>query len=465
MKRNLKCLAIVLVVTLMLSMVAFPALAEEETVTIPETIVTQPESVAKAPSAPTPKAASEEVAPEPMDETEDTQPDPAPSTEPAKAEQSTEPQVAPQASFHYNMVQFVPNAKYGLRMVNASGKSVSLDGRTLTIGDDYTMSVEFLVDSAVDPDHEYIYKLPEILIGKKGEKEKSYKVNGKTFAKCIVEDDEVHVVFTKRAANYLAKNNNIKLRMTFKVELNTKQVTAGTDVGLSLPRADGKFEKVVVSIKGKSDAQPVQQEPEVQAEAPAEEPEQENNEEQSTDSNEAFNVAAQSLLDQMTGRNADETEEQNESEPQGDTSPETDEQPDAIDETEEPADLPEDGEEPGDAQGDTSSETDEQPDAIDETEEPADLPEDGEEPGDAQDDFNVRVERKMPTIIRDGDTFTLTAILTGFESTDYELLWQYNAGEGWQDVENESGLTLTVIADEENVNYDWRVLVVMGEAN
>lgn len=72
---------------------------------------------------------------------------------------------------------------------------------------------------------------------------------------------------------------------------------------------------------------------------------------------------------------------------------------------------------------------------------------------------SVYVKRIMPDILRDGDLFRIEAVMIGFDDVEYELKWQYNDGEGWQDMPDERGLTVSLAANRYNVNYDWRILV------
>lgn len=76
---------------------------------------------------------------------------------------------------------------------------------------------------------------------------------------------------------------------------------------------------------------------------------------------------------------------------------------------------------------------------------------------------SVTLEREMAKIVRYGDEFTMNATLVGFENTLYKVEWQYLSAEGWTTADG-SELTLTVIADKENVNYDWRILVTVEGA-
>ena len=59
----------------------------------------------------------------------------------------------------------------------------------------------------------------------------------------------------------------------------------------------------------------------------------------------------------------------------------------------------------------------------------------------------------------EGDIIVLTSKLTGFEGVEYDVQWQYNEGLGWNDVAGATEETYSYTADEENVSYEWRLVV------
>ena len=97
---------------------------------------------------------------------------------------------------------------------------------------------------------------------------------------------------------------------------------------------------------------------------------------------------------------------------------------------------------------DEPEEEDEQPEE--------DEPEEEDEPAAERE---VVVERLMKDILRAGSYFTMRATPIGFEGVEPIVQWQYNAGNGWTDVEGGNSLTLRVAANERNVKYQWRVLL------
>lgn len=77
----------------------------------------------------------------------------------------------------------------------------------------------------------------------------------------------------------------------------------------------------------------------------------------------------------------------------------------------------------------------------------------------AAQDKSVQVSSSIGVIIGEGDEFTLTATLVGFENESVHVQWCYDDGTGWKDVEGANALTLVQSANAENVNYRWRVNV------
>lgn len=83
-------------------------------------------------------------------------------------------------------------------------------------------------------------------------------------------------------------------------------------------------------------------------------------------------------------------------------------------------------------------------------------------------EINIEFERQVfLTIGKDpqylGDEMILIATLVNFKPEDnYEIFWQYSADENlWIPIDGEHEKTLTVIIDENNYDYWWRVSVKM----
>ena len=70
-------------------------------------------------------------------------------------------------------------------------------------------------------------------------------------------------------------------------------------------------------------------------------------------------------------------------------------------------------------------------------------------------------EENITIEISEGEEIVLTSKLIGFEGLTYELQWQYNDGKGWKDVEGATEGTYTFEADEENVSFQWRLMVTL----
>lgn len=83
-------------------------------------------------------------------------------------------------------------------------------------------------------------------------------------------------------------------------------------------------------------------------------------------------------------------------------------------------------------------------------------------------EINIEFERQVfLTIGKDpqylGDEMILIATLVNFKPEDnYEIFWQYSADENlWIPIDGEHEKILTVIIDENNYDYWWRVSVKM----
>ena len=63
-------------------------------------------------------------------------------------------------------------------------------------------------------------------------------------------------------------------------------------------------------------------------------------------------------------------------------------------------------------------------------------------------------------IIREGDTVSLIATVSGGDPSEYAYQWQTSSdGENWRDVENAHSLTLDVKMTFTNINDYWRIQV------
>jgi len=82
---------------------------------------------------------------------------------------------------------------------------------------------------------------------------------------------------------------------------------------------------------------------------------------------------------------------------------------------------------------------------------------------------SVKLQRIRDSIMAMGDNFYLKATLTGFDGISYTVQWQYDAGDemGWISIEDDEdlmytlidALTLSIVSDSTNINYDWRILI------
>ena len=62
-----------------------------------------------------------------------------------------------------------------------------------------------------------------------------------------------------------------------------------------------------------------------------------------------------------------------------------------------------------------------------------------------------------------GSTAHFTAVLHGYDNVEYTLQWQHSTdGENWENVENATDMTYSVVATKENCHGTWRVKVVIA---
>lgn len=94
-----------------------------------------------------------------------------------------------------------------------------------------------------------------------------------------------------------------------------------------------------------------------------------------------------------------------------------------------------------------------------ETEVPAatEAPAETEAPRDPS--FDVEVKLLTGGDIYYGDKVKLQAVLTGETDANFTYQWQYDDGNGWKDVKNETKAIYEFEVTEENAVYDYRVVV------
>ena len=62
-----------------------------------------------------------------------------------------------------------------------------------------------------------------------------------------------------------------------------------------------------------------------------------------------------------------------------------------------------------------------------------------------------------------GDTVSLFAVLHGYENTEYDIQWQMNSGDGWEDIPGANDTSYSFIFTEDNYANDWRVITHVHE--
>lgn len=175
----------------------------------------------------------------------------APATEAPATEQPKEETIR----YSKDMEQFIPNADYGLFLVNSNGKLVSLDGKTLTLGKEYILAMSFRVDRPVLANETYTYRLPDVLTGNDDAAAQTLSNGSGNIAKCWVDGNKLKVVFTELAAETLKSGDNaLLITYKFKEKLDADEVGDETEFKLYLPKEKGD-----ITIEFKVDGHPVAQ--------------------------------------------------------------------------------------------------------------------------------------------------------------------------------------------------------------
>ena len=76
---------------------------------------------------------------------------------------------------------------------------------------------------------------------------------------------------------------------------------------------------------------------------------------------------------------------------------------------------------------------------------------------------NVKIRTTLGSVVNQGDTITMTGVLTGFDDVQVLLQWQVNDGTGWKDVGSATGTQYTFTANGQTVNNDWRLKVTIAD--
>lgn len=73
------------------------------------------------------------------------------------------------------------------------------------------------------------------------------------------------------------------------------------------------------------------------------------------------------------------------------------------------------------------------------------------------------IKANIGTQVTVGEVITLIASVNGYEGLDYEVVWQYDDGSGWQ-VAQRGGQTMSFTLNEENYHWQWRLEIVVQTA-
>ena len=92
------------------------------------------------------------------------------------------------------------------------------------------------------------------------------------------------------------------------------------------------------------------------------------------------------------------------------------------------------------------------------TEQP-ELPEDGEEAAEPEEEMKVTIFSSRRTVMAPGEIIYLTCKLEGLDDYKLSFQWQYDRGNGFEDIPGATEDTYAFEASMETLNYDWSLLV------
>lgn len=366
--------------------------------------------------------------------------------------------------YSYDMSQFVPNQNYGLFLLDGNNEPVSLNGRILNVGESFRLSVVFNVNAPVDPSHPYMYRLPSELTGNAGADQMNLYQDGQVIASIYVIGNQVYVEFTDYIAERVRAGQSFSLRYDFIETLNELLINnPGETTVMILTQYGYDIANFTVvgnqpeayeqnaqagSLDGKEqfsedDGPPIDVYPSEEGLSPKgdipleEEP-----------SSKAENPLEDELL--SVGEPPPEANSATEGEPPPEDESVYKNEPST--EEENPSESEPSSEEVNPPEDEHLSEDDS---LFEEENSIEDITAEEEQIVSGQ----VSVERYTEDIIRVGYCFILKATVDGLDNMNYTAQWQYDAGEGWTDVQGGNGLMLAVVANQNNINFNWRILV------
>ena len=73
--------------------------------------------------------------------------------------------------------------------------------------------------------------------------------------------------------------------------------------------------------------------------------------------------------------------------------------------------------------------------------------------------FKVTIFSSRRSVMTPGETVTLTCKLEGFEGYETYLQWEWDKGDGFEEIEGANGDSYSFAASVETLAYDWRLTV------
>lgn len=84
---------------------------------------------------------------------------------------------------------------------------------------------------------------------------------------------------------------------------------------------------------------------------------------------------------------------------------------------------------------------------------------DASDDAESVENLKVTIFTSRRTVVAPGEAIYLTSKLEGFEDYTVTYQWQYDRGNGFEDIEGATGDTYTYAASVETLSYDWRLVI------
>lgn len=143
---------------------------------------------------------------------------------------------------NYDLAQFVPNADYGLFVLDDRQRPAKLNGWTFTPEEEYTLRASFLIKGVVEPGKQYTYALPPALIGQNGQS--VVVVSGNEYATFRVDNsnNRIEATFTQDAVAAIEREGSVVCAVDFRQKLDESRFTQVDEgIALRIPHKNGTW--------------------------------------------------------------------------------------------------------------------------------------------------------------------------------------------------------------------------------